>query len=225
MSNQADWKFCHRCGSQLPPVWEEPKCPHCGAVPPEGSAYCVRCGAPLRAAAPDMPSPVPELAPSQGERRTGTMIALGILVAAIVVLSMLLVTGTGDSLMGRHTYTGPNPPYTNVTLYGVKNFVIVNLPGGGTEKSFGSVVPQGWPLFYPTGATVNISLIESNPYTNYSITINTLSVGTPFYGSLSYPLLPYTIPPGGSILLQFRVTLPDTPGLYELPVDQVETLS
>lgn len=226
MSNQADWKYCHRCGSQLPPAWEEPRCPHCGAIPPEGSAYCVLCGAPLRTeTAPTVPATAPGLEPSRREGRPSTMIVLGILVAAIVVLSMLLVTGAGDSLMGRHTYTGSSPPYTNVTLYGVKDFLVLNLPSGGSEAVVSSVVPKGFPIFLPTGATANITLGDSNPFTNYSLTIDSIMIETPFSGSLTFPLTPVTIPPEGSVLLKFTVTVPSTPGIYELSMDETATLS
>ena len=226
MSNQADWKFCHRCGSQLPPVWEEPKCPHCGVVPPEGSAYCVRCGAPLRAVTPpDLPTSAPEPAVSRADHTFGIMVVLAILVVAFVILSMLLVTGAGDALMGRHTYTGQNAPYTNVTLYGVKDFLVVNLPGGGTEQVTVSAIPRGFPMFFSPGGSVNITLLDTDPFTNYSLTINSISVMAPFSGSVSYPILPVTIPPGGSTSLQLSVTLTNTPGIYELPLDEIVTVT
>ena len=226
MSNQDGWKYCHRCGSQLPPTWEEPRCPHCGAIPPEGSAYCVRCGAPIHALAAIPPTAsTPELEAPRADGRLGIMVVLAILVIALVILSMLLVTGAGDALMGRHTYTGQNAPYTNVTLYGIKDLLVVNLPGGGTEQVTASTIPKGFPMFFPTGGAANITILETDPFANYSLTINSLSVVAPFSGSVVYPGLPVTIPPGGSASLQLSVTLTNTPGLYELPLDEIVTVS
>jgi hypothetical protein len=247
--------FCHKCGATSPPERSfcarcgtrlhfasanETVCWNCGTRTEGGeTSFCGNCGVPVGGGpTPTMPgtpgrgAPPPELAPRRGRSRTpaaprsAAWILVVLLLAALVVVSGLLVTGYGDRLLGRTFYVGANPPPTNVTVVAVNVTEVLTLNSTGqTVDDPTTVVPTGAPLYDAGGRPFAINIPIENNVAGTNLTVRSVSAGVDCRISAISPGPPVVVAAGKSVEMELTLIATGGPGFYVLDIFVDATLS
>lgn len=207
----ANLTYCPHCGTpaSAPRIL---KCWNCQAEIEGEARYCPSCAVPLdRGVRAD-----PGVASARYAAKPGRpSLVTVVLLVLVIVLASLMVTGYGDSLMGRHWWSGASPPYTNVTVVGINETYVLNAPGQSSPLtgSISQMSPRG-AVFLSPGASGTYVLIFYDSYSNATVTYVSITVGQPFSSQGVSPALPVTIQPGQSLQVFLHFKAPSQPGLY-----------
>jgi ribosomal protein L40E len=223
----AEAVFCSRCGTKL----QHPStCATCGAALPAAATYCKKCGSPV---GPPKPIKIGPEKPGQKvddfifhpSQRSSNGAVAAIFIVLTIVLAGLIYTGDADGLLGRHWYTGANPPTTNVTVVGVDG-TLTTVVGGVPYTNGSWFIPasSGFSYCPPSGnCTLHVQL--SDPSATHSASFTNFSLPAPFKLAFAPSTSPIFVGVGQPVAVEINYVSPSQPGTYWLPLEATATVS